>query len=888
MTTPVRAYRALLRLLLPSGFTDAFAAELVSVFAELDRETRERRGRLPGALRAWIGFAAELPGLFRIAVNERRSARTIRATHATTRLEENMLDSFVQDIVFAGRALRRSKIFAVVAILTLALGIGANTAIFSIVNGVLLNPLSLHEPDRLVALSQVRDGAGPNDFGVTSPGGFVDWKAAARTMDVAAFSTTNDVTLTGFGDPLTLSGTTSMGGLMQVLGVQPLFGRSITVADEDPAAPDVVMLSYAGWKRLFGDDRAILGKTLTLNGLTTTIVGVLPPGFNYPETVDYYRPWRVDAAFRSNRDQYFVAVVGRLHEGVALDQARAEMATISARMKRDWPMYNEGTNIVVLPLQQTVVGDIRRQLLVLMGAVAFVLLITCANVGNLLLSRASTRRREMAVRQALGAGRSRLVRQLLTESVLLGVAGGGVGLLVGKSFLKLLLAAQVTTNLPRADEIALDAHVLVFTLGVSILAGLFFGSIAAWQLARGRSSEALREGAKGSASTQWTRNALVVSEIALAMVLLTGAGLLLRSFDQMSRVRSGVTTENVLSFTMGRRKSDPTFAATSLERLASLPGVKSVAFTSQLPISGRGWGAWFNRMDRPLPDNVQPTGEALRVVSPGYFATVGIALRAGRLPDDNDRRDAPAVVVNEALVKKYYPNENPLGKLIYLGAPDNRLVTNTPIVGVVADTHDAGLGVDPLPTVYIPYAVFPAGVGYTYVIRAAAKPSSLVAPARQVMRELDATLPIRSVRTLDDVLSESLAPSRWSATLVGVFAAVALVMAILGVFGVLSYLVAQRTRELGIRIALGASATSVRSLVVGRGLLLVGGGLAVGLAAALLLTRFMSSLLYGVTPTDPATFGGVAALLAGAALVASYIPARRATRVDPVVALRAE
>jgi putative ABC transport system permease protein len=889
MTAPVRVYRALLRLFLPVGFADAFAAELLAVFTQLDREERERRGPLVGSLRSWLGLAAELPGLMRLALDERRTSRTRRAHQPTTRLEENMVDSLIQDIGFAVRALRRSPGFAIVAILTLALGIGANTAIFSVINGVLLNPLALRDANRVVAVSEVSRNSGPNDFGETSPGSFADWKKMTRTMDLAGLMTSSDITLTGMGEPQSLAGTVSIGGLMQLLGVQPLFGRLITAADEDPAAPSVVMLSYEGWQRLFGDDRNVLGKTLTLNGTNAAIVGVMPQGFTYPGSPnDFYRPWQADAALRANRDQYMIAVVGRLHAGVTLTQAGAEMASVSERMKHDWPIYNQANRIVVLPLQQTVVGDIRPQLIVLMGAVAFVLLITCANIGNLLLTRASARRREIAVRQALGAGRARIVRQLLTESLILATAGGAAGLVVGKSFLKLLLAAQVTTSLPRADEISLDGRVLLFTLGVSIVAGLFFGSIPAWQLARNPSADALREGTKGSAGNQWMRNTLVVAELALAMVLLTGAGLLLRSFDLMSRVDAGVKTDHVLTFTIGRRHSDPSFVATSLDHLRAIPGVRSAAMTSSLPVTGRGNGAWFNRIDRPLPENVQPTGAAWRIVTPDYFATVGIRLDAGRLPTDADRKESPAIVVNEALVKKYYPNENPLGKPVYLGAPDNRFFKSAPIVGVVADTHDAGLGVAALPTVYIPYAVFPGGMSYTYVLKTAGDPGTAVSPARNVIHALDPTLPIRRVRTFDEVLAEAVAPARWSATLLGTFASVALVMAVLGVFGVLSYLVSQRTRELGIRIALGASTSEVQRLVVMRGLSLVAVGLALGVVGAIALTRFMTSLLYGVTPTDPLTFAGVAAALTVAALMAAYLPARRATRVDPVIALRAE
>jgi predicted permease len=501
-----------------------------------------------------------------------------------------------------------------------------------------------------------------------------------------------------------------------------------------------------------------------------------------------------------------------------------------------------------------------------MGAVAFVLHITSANNGKLLLARASGRRREIAVRQALGASTTRIARQLLTESVLLGIAGGALGIVVGRAFLELLLAAQATTNLPRVEEITLDGRVLLFTFGVSIIAGLFFGSVPAWQLARSRSAEVLRDGARGSSGHQWARSTLVVSELALAMILLTGAGLLLRSFSLVQRVDPGLTTDHVLTFTLGRPRAGAAFFPASLERISAVPGVRSAAITNFLPLSGRGIGAWFNRIDRPLPENVRPTGTPYRVVSPDYFATVGIQLKRGRLFDTRDDRTAPAIVINEALARRYYPNEDPIGKPVYLGAPDNRLFESAPIVGVVGDTRDAGLGVDPLPIAYIPQAVIPMWPAFSYVVRTSGDPLSVVASVRRIVRDLDPNVPMRDVRTLDDLLGTTVAPARWSATLLAVFAGVALVMAVLGVFGVLSYIITQRTRELGIRIALGASAARVRRLVVMRGLRLVAAGLAIGIVGAAMLTRFMSSLLYGVTPTDRTTFVGVAVLLAVASV----------------------
>jgi putative ABC transport system permease protein len=880
----VRVYRALLLLLLPSGFNDAFADDMLDLFREMDRATRERHGNAAAA----IALIAEVPGLLWLAFRERRTARTIRARRATTHLEENMFDALAQDLSFAMRSLRRAPGFALIAILTLALGVGANTAIFSIVNSVLLTPLRLNDPDRLVAVGEANKSSGPTAIGVTSPGSLFDWQARARTMKIAGYSGTQGV-LTGHGEPQQLVGTRSVGGLFDVLGVQPLFGRRLTLADEDAGAPPVIVLSYDAWTRLFDGNRSVLGTTLDLNGTPQTIVGVMPRGFTFPGAPnDYWVPSHYDATFRANRDQYFIQVVARLAPNATIEQARGEGAVIAAQLNRDWPLYNQGMRIVVQPLQESIVGGVRRQLVVLMGAVVFVLLITCANLGNLLLARASGRRREIAVRQALGAGRWRIVRQLLTESVLLAVVGGGVGLLVGRSFLKLLLAAAATTNLPRVEEISLDGRVLFFTLGVSLVAGLFFGCMPAWQLARAQSSDALREGARGSAGHQWARSTLVVSELALAMMLLTGAGLLLRSFDLLRRVDPGVKADHVLTFAVNLPKRDATFFPRSLEQVRALPGVRTAALVNQLPVSGRGIGAWFNRIDHPLPPGTNPTGEAYRVVTPDYFATVGIALRSGRLFSSSDRKETPAVVINEALAKKYYPGENPLGKEIYLGAPDNRLFNHAPIVGIVSDTRDAGLGSDPLPTVYIPLAVMPTWPFFSYVVRTAGDPSAMAVAVRAAIRSVDASLPVRNVQTLDDVVSTAVAPARWSTTLLGVFAGVALIIAVLGVFGVLSFIVTQRTRELGIRIALGASMASVQRLVVARGLALVTVGLAIGFMGATALTRFMSTLLYGVTPTDPLTFGGVALVLLAAAMLASYLPARRATRVDPIIALRAE
>ncbi|HJR62583.1 MAG TPA: ABC transporter permease [Gemmatimonadaceae bacterium] len=875
-----RVYRALLSLVLPPRLRRELADEMTWVFSQLVEAERA------GPCRAARVLARELPGLLRLAIHARRMDRKRRAADVTE--ENEMFDSLKQDLRFALRSLRRAPAFTAIAVLTLALGIGANTAIFSVVDGVLLRPLPLREPDRLVILGEGSGDGSASDVSTTSPGSFFDWQRQVSAVRLAGYFGMQG-TITGQGEAERVIGANALNGMFGLLGVPAALGRTLTEADEDPTSEQVVVLSHALWSRLFGEDRSVLGRALTINGTPRTVVGVMPSSFRFPDaSTQFWVPARFDPEFRANRDQYFIWVVGRLAPAATLERARAEMETIALRLRRDWPSYNTDLRIVVHPLQDTIVEGVRTRLLVVMGAVAFVLLITCANLGNLLLARASGRRREIAIRQALGAGRARLTRQLFTESTVLALAGGAVGVLAGKGFLELLLAAQATTNLPRVEEIGLDLRVLLFTLGVSMTAGLFFGSLPVFHLTGKRSAESLREGARGSTGLRWTRSALVVSELAMAMALLTGAGLLLRSFAQLQRVDPGFATGQLLSFDVSMRDTTGRFFLPALERIGAIPGVRSVALVSQLPITGRGIGAWFNRLDRPLPPDVKPEGGPYRVVTPEYFATIGLPLKRGRLLTADDRRGRAAVVVNEALVRRYYSGEEPLGKDIYLGAPDNRLFDRATIVGVVGDTRDAGLGQDPLPTVYIPFAVMPMWSSFSFVIRTAGEPTTVAAAARAAIRSVDADVPLRNVRTVDEVLSESVAPARWSTTLLGVFAGVALVMAALGVFGVLSFMVTRRTRELGIRMALGAAPSSVRRMVMVQGLRLVALGLALGVAASLALTRLMKSLLYAVAPTDPATYVGVVTLLFGIALLASYLPARRATRVDPLIALRAE
>jgi predicted permease len=892
----VRFFSAALRIL-PRDVRDRHGASMLEVFESLHREARAERG-WHGAL---IVTLAELPGLVRFAVAARldRRVESNRTRAAGSRRnsgamipdanEERLMDSLRLDLSYALRSLRRAPGFTAVAVATLALGIGANTAVFSMVNAILLEPLPYARPHELVALREGQLGAPPTDFHSTSPASFYDWQHQATSMSAMAAYTGAQATLTGRGEPLMLHGVSTVGNLFQLLGVRPALGRTPSREDESTGRR-VVVLADATWRRIFNADRAVVGSVVTLSGSPATVIGVMPPDFHFPDAdAEYWMPANFTPEVKQNRDQYFLDVVARLAPGATIDRARADLKTIAARLRTDWSLYNTGLRIDVTPLRDSMVGGVRTRLGILMGAVVFVLLIACANLGNLLLARSEARKREIALRQALGAGRTRVIRQLLTESVVLSLAGALAGVVVGWVFLGLMIA-QRSVQLPRVQEIALDARVLAFTLGIAVLAGLAFGLAPALQLARSRSSDALRGAARSTGVHGWLRDALVVSELALAMVLLAGAALLLHSFALLTRVDPGFQNRRLLTFSIALpRQASPTFVARSLEQLEALPGVRSAAVTSQLPVTGRGIGAWLNIDDRPTPPSTTPPAEAYRVISPGYFTTVGVPLLRGMLFTGDERADhAPAVVINDALARKYWPGENPIGKELWMGAPGNQLFPSATIVGVVGNTKDAGLGADPIATVYVPLGMIPGWRYFSYVVRTTTEPAAFAHAAAEVIHELDPALPIQNVRTMDDQLRESVAPARWSMTLLGVFAALALVLAAIGIFGVLSFLVTQRTRELGIRIALGAAPARVRRMVVGRGVSLALGGTIIGLVGAVALGRLMQSMLFGISPTDPVSYAAVVVVLLVIAAVASYIPARRATQVDPMEALRSD
>jgi putative ABC transport system permease protein len=891
----IAIYRAALHLL-PRAVRERHGDQMAAVLADLLREARRRQGTR-GVLRLLL---SELVGLLWFACCEHRgrpSPPRIDERLFTWPLEPEgrpeMLASLAQDIRYAARMLRRAPGFTLVAVVTMALAIGANTAIFSVVNSVLLRSLPFADPDEIVVLGHHTNGADALDS--TTPGNLYDWmKSATAFQSIAGFSPTERI-ITSDGNAERIRGGLSIGSIFEVLGRQAAEGRTLSAADDEPGADPAVVLSARLARRLFAG-RSAIGQSLGINSVPHTVVGVMPADFAFFDyDYQYWVPARFDAAFRNNRDQYFLAGVARLKPGVSVQQAEAQLDTVMDGIRREYPQFTQNATAAVAPMKEVLLDGIEARLFTLMGAVLFVLLIACANLANLLLARASTRRREVAVRHALGARPGRLVRQMLTESLLLALIGGAAGFALGAALLRVLVA-MLPDTLPRIAGVALDGNVMLFTAGMSLASGVLFGLFPAMQLASRAPMEAVREGTRGSARSRWVRTTLVVSELALALMLLVGAGLLTRSFAHLLEVPPGFQTDRLLTFTASVPTAiykTPVQRAAFFERAAAqietLPGVRSVTMTTTLPVAGRGNGAWFNMLDRPWPATETPPGIPNRVVRSNYFQSLGIPLVRGRYFTRDDRLERThAVIISESVARRFWPNEEALGRRIYMGTADNKVVPDSEIVGIVADVKQTGLDEERPEAVYAPLDLVPAISGMTFAIRTSTDPASLVPDVRRVIRQLDPGVPLVRVQTMDAILARATAPARSSMVLVGLFAGVALTLAIIGVFGVLSYTVEQRTTELGIRMALGATARNVKLLVLGQSLLPVAAGMLIGLAGALALTRFMATLLFGVTPTDPVTFAAVSMLLGGIAAAASYIPARRATRVDPVVVLRRE
>jgi putative ABC transport system permease protein len=804
------------------------------------------------------------------------------------------MDQLRQDLLYALRRLRRAPGFTFVATATLALGIGANSAIFSVVHSVLLKPLPFAEPDRLVWVGHLWQGKPA----VASPRNFLDVEAQSRSFAAMAAYDTSGVTLTSGGAPERIEGAEVSAPFFDVLGVQPVHGRAFRTGENEPAASRVAILGHGLWTRRFGADPGIVGRTVQLNREPYEVVGIAPAGFSHPEGAELWMPLEYDARFRGNsRGAWYLEVIARLRPGVAVETARQEVATIAARLAAQYPDHNQGVGGTVIGLHEATVGDIRLPLLVLLGAVGLVLLIACVNVANLLLSRAAARENELAVRTALGAGRSRLLRQLLTESVLLATLGGAAGTLLAGLSLDALLGLQ-PEGVPRLADVRIDRAVVGFALLLSLATGLLFGAFPALHAMRRATAQSLREGARGLLGHRGggMRNGLVVGQMALAMMLLAGAGLLIRSFSQLRRVDPGFATDNGLTFRIALPENtydEPRRAAffdDLVARLAALPGVRSVGGVTGLPLSGTRFSLSFTVEGWPeVPPAQQPSLE-VRVATPEYFRTMGIPVKRGRAFGAADRTGSTQVVVlSETAVKRYFPSENPLGKRITIGwgRGEGKPKAGGEVVGIVGDVKEQGLGTPTLPEIYVPHAQLPTQM-LDLVVRTAVDPRSLAAPARAAVQALDPELPVARLRTLDDVVARSISEPRFYVLLLAAFAGVALVLAALGIFGVMSYAVVERSREIGIRLALGARPADVLDSVLRRALLLVLAGVAAGLCGALALSRTMAHLLFNLSPTDPRTLVETAALLVVVALAASYLPARRATRVDPLIALRSE
>ena len=807
------------------------------------------------------------------------------------------MDNLRQDIRYALRRLIKSPAFTLVALLTLALGIGANTAIFSVVNAVLLKPLPYPEPHEIVGIYHRTEGgratmSGPN---------FTDVKKLATTLQDAAAYTRVRTILTGRGEPIRLDAAQVSASLFDLLGVPPAIGRTFHADENQPGRNHVAILDHGLWLQRFGGDRNVVGKTMLLDGVSHEIVGVMPEGFSFPAARSVWTPLEYTEDFTTNqRGAWYLQGVGRTKEGVTPERAQAEIETIGRQLAKQYPDSNEGVDITALSLHEAMVGDIRQAFWVLLGAVGFVLLIACVNVANLLLARAAARESEIAVRAALGAGRWRLVRQLLTESLILAMVGGGFGLLLAVWGVEGLLALE-PQGIPRLTEVRVDPNVVFFTMGLSLLTGLLFGLAPAFQSTKSGISATLKDGGRGALTSRGgsrMRTTLVVAEVALAVMLLAGAGLLIRSFSRLASVDPGFQVQSALTFELSlpesRYKTEEhqiAFFDQLMPKLQTIPGVQAAGAVVSLPLSGSSIVLTFEISGRPpVPPSQQPAMQ-VRVATPGYFQTIGIPLKRGRFFSDADRWGSPQVVlITEAAARQYFPNEDPIGKRITLGwgRGKDKPRAGGEVVGIIGDVKDAGLDEPDPPQIYLPYRQWPIG-GMSFLLKTAVPPESVADPVRRTVYSMDGNLPVGNVRTLEALVARSISQPRFYMTLLAVFAGVALALAAIGIFGVLSYAVAQRTREIGIRMALGAHQRTVVRLIVRDAMIMTSVGVAIGTAAAFLLTEWLvARLLFNTSPHDPATFTVVALALAAVSLAAAYVPARRATRVDPIVALRAE
>lgn len=802
------------------------------------------------------------------------------------------MDTLFRDIRFALRSLVKRPGFTLIIVLTLALGIGANAAVFSVINGVLLRPLPYRDADRVVMLWQNNSKAGVprNDV---SPANFVDWSEQSTSFEAMAGIEPFGFSMVGEGEPERFSAWLVTSGFFQVAGIDALVGRTFTAEDYQPGNNQVVMLGYGLWQRRFGGDSNVAGRKLTLNGQPYVVVGVMPREFQLPPDREIWAPLVIGERQRQLRGATFWNVVARLKPGATVAKAQEEMNGIAARLAAQYPDTNGGMGATVVPLFEQITGQIRSALWVLAGAVGFVLLIACVNVANLMLVRGAERQREFAIRRALGAKRLRLLRQTLTESLLLVIAGGGAGVLLA-SWLVKLLPALGPSNIPRLEFIEMDLRVALFAGGVSVLTAMVFGVAPSIQFWRNDIQSNLKESGRSTSGTparSGLRKALVVSEIAIAVVLLTGAGLLFRSFVRLIQVDPGFSKENVLALQvfLSRSYREPekqiAFFDQSLEKVKGLPGITAAAVTTTPPFINLELDAEFNVVGRPAPP---PGSEPVAFYSPvssEYLDALNVPLKQGRF---FNRFDGPTslrvVVINETMARRYFPNEDPLGRrlTVMFSSPETR-----EIVGVVGDVLHNGLHAEPRPQMFVPHQQ--SAMSYmTFLVKTTNEPGAQLNAVKGAIREVNPSQTFARTATMEELVSDSLKQRRFNLFLLGLFAVIALLLATIGIYGSMSYSTRQRTNEIGVRIALGARSLDVLRLIVGQGLGLASIGVVIGIGAALLLTRAIKSLLFGVSPGDPLTFFAISILILFTSLVASLIPARRATKVDPLIALRSE
>lgn len=819
--------------------------------------------------------------------------------------------TLLQDLRYGARMLLKSPGITFVVILALALGIGANTAIFSVVNSVLLRPLPYDESDRLVFLnerSQVLD-----NMSISYPN-FKDWREQNSSFEKIGVYNRASYNLIGSGEPERFVAAQASADLFAALRVNAALGRLYTNEEDQPGGTPVVLLSHDLWQKRFGGQESILNQQLTLNNKSYTVIGIMPETFKFPSRAELWVPvgqLSDQASWQSRGNHPGLYGVARLKPGVALAAAQADMENIAVNLEKQYPDTNMGNRIKIQPLLEIFVSDARRTLWVLFAAVAFVLLIACANIANLLLARATARQKEMAIRAAMGASRWRIARQLLTESVLLALIGGTLGLLFARWGIDLILYISPDA-IPRAGEIGLSWQVLAFTIGVSLLTGILFGLIPALQAGVVDVHETLKETGRGTSRRQWLRSSLVVVEVATTMVLLIGAGLMIRSFYQLQKVNPGFSYDQLTSFSISLPRvkyssleQRDAFFKQLLENIRALPGVESAAAASGLPLGNNGWQTSFRIDGQPPPPPGQvPLMEAC-LVTPDYFKAMDIPLKSGRYFNDHDNRAFLAgrdlsklneeqqivaginsIVIDEEFARRHWPNEDAVGKRIRLGLEDDASILT--VLGVVGRVNMESLNQNSNRVQgYFTYAQNPAS-GMTVIVKAASDPNLLINSIRQQLKSIDPDQPLFNVRTMNEIRAESVASERLNLTLLSLFAGIALVLAIVGIYGVMSYSVTQRTHEIGIRMAIGAQPRDVFRMILGQGMLMAFIGIVVGLIGAFGLTRLMETMLFGVEPTDPATFAVIAVLLGTVALIACYVPGRRATKVDPVISLRYE